>query len=176
MAKNFGRRGQAALEFLTTYGWAFMVILVMIGALAYFGILNPQNMVRDQCMSTAGIDCVAGNVEADAVTIGDGAINLSFTNNMGKPLQTMANLEVKQGAMTFGLANCDYATDMAGADIADTNPLREEAVAYVSCDITENLTKRKGDKIKVTFTFDYQALGAGELPHLASGSLTTTVR
>lgn len=34
-------KGQAALEFLTTYGWAFLVILVMIGALTYFGVLAP---------------------------------------------------------------------------------------------------------------------------------------
>ena len=36
------RKAQAALEFLTTYGWAFIVILIMIGALAYFGVLNPS--------------------------------------------------------------------------------------------------------------------------------------
>ena len=40
------RRGQAALEFLTTYGWAFLVILVMIGALAYFGVLDPERFVQ----------------------------------------------------------------------------------------------------------------------------------
>jgi len=36
------KKGQAALEFLTTYGWAFLVILIMIGALSYFGVLNPS--------------------------------------------------------------------------------------------------------------------------------------
>ena len=36
MKKN--NRAQAALEFLMTYGWAILVVLVSIGALAYFGV------------------------------------------------------------------------------------------------------------------------------------------
>lgn len=35
------KKSQAALEFLFTYGWAILVILVAIGALAYFGVLSP---------------------------------------------------------------------------------------------------------------------------------------
>ncbi len=33
-------KGQAALEFLTTYGWAFLIILVMVGGFAYFGVFD----------------------------------------------------------------------------------------------------------------------------------------
>ena len=43
------KKSQAALEFLTTYGWAFLVILIMIGALAYFGVLNPEKYPTDIC-------------------------------------------------------------------------------------------------------------------------------
>ena len=35
-------RKAISTEFLTTYGWAFLIILIMIGALAYFGILSPS--------------------------------------------------------------------------------------------------------------------------------------
>jgi len=48
------RRGQAALEFLTTYGWAFLIILVMIGGLAYFGVLDPSSF-------SGGGNCVSGS-------------------------------------------------------------------------------------------------------------------
>ncbi|HGJ67134.1 TPA: hypothetical protein ENS27_17370 [bacterium] len=43
------RKAQAALEFLMTYGWAIMVVLAAIGALAYFGVLSPSNFLPDQC-------------------------------------------------------------------------------------------------------------------------------
>ena len=51
------RKGQAALEFLTTYGWAFLVVLVMIGALAYFGVINPSRLLPDKCIFGTGIGC-----------------------------------------------------------------------------------------------------------------------
>ena len=35
------KKSQAAMEFLMTYGWAILVVLVAIGALAYFGVLSP---------------------------------------------------------------------------------------------------------------------------------------
>ena len=35
----------AALEFLTTYGWAFLVVLVAIGALVYFGIFQVSGVL-----------------------------------------------------------------------------------------------------------------------------------
>lgn len=36
------KKGQAAMEFLMTYGWAILVVLIAIGALAYFGVLSPE--------------------------------------------------------------------------------------------------------------------------------------
>ncbi|MBW2983084.1 hypothetical protein KY327_02165, partial [Candidatus Woesearchaeota archaeon] len=46
-----------ALEFLTTYGWAFLIILVMIGAFAYFDILNPQRLFPGKCQFQVGMTC-----------------------------------------------------------------------------------------------------------------------
>ncbi|MBI1979078.1 MAG: hypothetical protein HYS62_03415, partial [Candidatus Aenigmarchaeota archaeon] len=36
------RKSQAAMEFLMTYGWAILVVLAAIAALAYFGVLSPE--------------------------------------------------------------------------------------------------------------------------------------
>ena len=47
MAKS-SRKSQAALEFLTTYAWAFLIIIIMIGALAYFGVLSPSKLLPDR--------------------------------------------------------------------------------------------------------------------------------
>ena len=41
------RKSQVALEFLMTYGWAILVILIMIGALAYFGVLSPCKFIPE---------------------------------------------------------------------------------------------------------------------------------
>ena len=51
------KRGQAAMEFLMTYGWAILVVLVAIGALAYFGVLNPSKFLPEMCTVAPGIGC-----------------------------------------------------------------------------------------------------------------------
>jgi len=51
------KKAQAAMEFLMTYGWALLVVLVAIGALAFFGVLNPGQFLPDQCVLFAGVTC-----------------------------------------------------------------------------------------------------------------------
>ena len=40
------RKSQVALEFLMTYGWAILVILVAVGALAYFGFFDNLKLCK----------------------------------------------------------------------------------------------------------------------------------
>jgi len=47
------KRAQAAMEFLMTYGWAILVVLAAIGALAYFGVLSPGNLLPHKCEFSA---------------------------------------------------------------------------------------------------------------------------
>jgi hypothetical protein len=51
------KRGQSAFEFLSTYGWAFLVILVMIGSLAYFGVLDLNRFLPETCMFESPMSC-----------------------------------------------------------------------------------------------------------------------
>jgi len=45
------------MEFLMTYGWAILVVLVVIGALAYFGVLNPSILLPERCEMQSGFNC-----------------------------------------------------------------------------------------------------------------------
>src|SRR3989338_8636331 len=63
------RNAQAALEFLLTYGWAIMVVLLAIGSLSYFGILSPDNFVPRRCALEPGIGCMDFKVQEDSVTL-----------------------------------------------------------------------------------------------------------
>jgi len=42
-------KGQAPLEFLTTYWWALIAIFLLISVLGYFGILSPSKILPDRC-------------------------------------------------------------------------------------------------------------------------------
>lgn len=37
------KKGQAAMEFIFTYGWAILAAIIAIGVLAYFGVFSPQS-------------------------------------------------------------------------------------------------------------------------------------
>lgn len=46
------QRGQAAMEFLMTYGWTILAAIIAIAILAYFGVFNPGQYTSDyKCLS-----------------------------------------------------------------------------------------------------------------------------
>ncbi|MEK6946581.1 MAG: hypothetical protein AABX32_03150 [Nanoarchaeota archaeon] len=63
------RKSQAALEFIMTYGWAILVVLVAIGALAYFGVLSPDRFLPSKCTLQSGIACVDHKATATSLTV-----------------------------------------------------------------------------------------------------------
>ena len=55
-----GKRAQAAMEFLMTYGWAILVVLAAGGILAYLGVFNMEQDVAAICKlrpTGQGLDC-----------------------------------------------------------------------------------------------------------------------
>jgi len=63
------RKSQAALEFIMTYGWAILVVLVAIGALAYFGVLSPDRFLPSRCSLQSGIACLDHKVTATSIEV-----------------------------------------------------------------------------------------------------------
>ena len=151
------RRGQAALEFLTTYGWAFMIILVMIGALAYFGVLNPRNLIPDSCSVQAGFTC--GDYMIDAT---GGTINLILVNNLGRAVD-VSDVEFTNAGITAG--TCAFAPNMAIAD-----------GARFTAACTNSTTLVAGEKMKLGFSFTYQNSVGGDFDHVVSGTVTATAQ
>ncbi|MCD6590212.1 hypothetical protein J7K74_03445 [Candidatus Woesearchaeota archaeon] len=44
------RKSQSALELILTYGWVILVLMIVVGALAYFGVLNPKSSIPSYCI------------------------------------------------------------------------------------------------------------------------------
>ena len=119
------KKGQAAMEFLMTYGWAILVVLAAIGALAYFGVLSPESFLPEKCMLEPGVDCTGFKVTPTETT-------LVMRNGMGRDLtvngvaigncnSTTGDVEFKNGDMvTIGLTGCSNGAlgDRFDSDIA----------------------------------------------------------
>src|SRR3989338_5951657 len=75
------KRAQAGLEFLTTYAWAFVVILIVIGALTYFGVTDPTRILPDRCNFGAEFNCINHIIDAS-----NSQVRLQLQNGQGEVL------------------------------------------------------------------------------------------
>jgi surface protein len=55
-------KGQAAIEFLTTYGWAISVMLVVISSFSYLGIVDLDSFTPERCVAPGGFVCDDFNI------------------------------------------------------------------------------------------------------------------
>lgn len=63
------RKGQAAMEFLMTYGWAILAAVIVIGVLAYFGVFSPATYVPTTCVLSAPLGCDKNQVSASTTGV-----------------------------------------------------------------------------------------------------------
>ena len=63
------RRGQAAMEFLMTYGWAILVVLIVIGVLLYSGFANISNLLPEKCTFSISVKCLDHSVKKDSIQL-----------------------------------------------------------------------------------------------------------
>jgi hypothetical protein len=94
------RRAQASLEYIITYGWAFLVILVVLGALAYFGVINPSKWIPDECDFGPQMECV--DYQATAST---DRIDLYLRNNFGKGIVITEAKVIREDGTVVGTVN-----------------------------------------------------------------------
>jgi hypothetical protein len=155
-------RGQAALEFLTTYGWAFLVILIMIGALAYFGILNPTNLLPSRCNMGSEFQCLDYQLD----DTGD-EILLRLKSNIGEPIYLAAGngitFQTDEGAAYA--CTIDAAANLP--NLANTDAWATgEVYDFVfdngggACDLSL-IGLVAGQKGKMTIIIDYYSIKSG---------------
>jgi hypothetical protein len=104
------KKGQAAMEFLMTYGWAILAAVIVIGVLAYFGVFTPSTYVPNTCVISAPFGCNAGSVNISAVIIeimnggGEGFNITSLTIGLCAPVTNIGN--VASDSLTKVVVNC----------------------------------------------------------------------
>jgi hypothetical protein len=150
------RRGQAALEYLVTYGWGFIIIIVVIGALAYFGFLNPTRYIPARCAFGSQLECIDDKLEASGVS---GKIYLKFRNNFGDDIKIV-------DAFTADSRVTPTVQGAGSMVIAKGNTSSILVITLTAAD--EPLTQ--GDKVTVPLTITFQRNPNGPL-HNVTGEV-----
>ncbi len=148
------RKAQAAMEFLMTYGWAILVVLVAIGALAYFGVLRPERFLPEKCLLASG-----SGLFCDDYSAADNTVTLRLKNILTNTV-TVTYIDFNATGET-----CTENTYSTG------NTINADATT----DFTYTCTSiDSGDKIKADVTIIFTPTGG--LEKTSTGQLITTAR
>jgi hypothetical protein len=156
---NNKRKGQAAIEFLVTYGWAILGAMIAIGALSYFGIFNTQRYVSDVCYFGDQITC------EDYIAYNNGTVGLILRNNFG------VNIDIN--STTF---KSDYGTVICNTSDRIIPQLNIEPgdTFNITCNITST-TIPTNSKLKYKTIITFQRTTSDNL-HNQTGDVTVTVQ
>ena len=159
-------KSQAALEFLTTYGWAFLVIIIMISTLAYFGILNPSKILPDRCNIGSQFECKDYQISASSNTF-----KIRLKNNVGEPITVQSITLNSESATSY---NCPTLTAPSSLPTAWKSG---EVIdfAWSGCN-SENAGIVVGQKGKVFINIKYFSVSSGSnYAHEANGEVFSTI-
>jgi len=141
------------MEFLMTYGWAILVVLVAIGALAYFGVLSPSKFLPSSCTIGPGMGCDDFKVSATDV-------QLVLRNGMGDSLT----------ATDVAISGC---TDSTEADGNDAWTDGEVLGGSDGLTLTGCTNGNSGDRFKADVVISYTS-SAG-INHSVTGDITAKI-
>ena len=86
------RKGQAAMEFLMTYGWAILAAIIAIGVLAYFGVFSPERLASSTGVLNAPFNMDTFAIVSDSTDAecgpGNDCIRMEITQNAGTSVNT----------------------------------------------------------------------------------------
>jgi hypothetical protein len=159
------RQGQAALEFITTYGWAVLVILVMIGAITYFGILNPSKFLPNRCQTSPEFNCQDYQIKSD------GKVSIVLQQTTGKTIILQGlSCNYNNGAPVAATMTINGAAASSGSSWSP----RHQLTATCDFGAASTITGLKGQKVKVLYNVTYQT-SSGGLSHLTEGEIYSEV-
>jgi len=149
------KKGQAAMEFLMTYGWAILIAIIAIAALIAFGVLNVGKTSANVCTLTTPLDCKGASVNTSAMRV-------EIYNGAGDTIN-ITSIAVN-GTGTFTGRNCGSAPS---TNLVDGN----QTVYDLTCSGTAPTVNQK---FKGDFTVTYTVAGS-TLARVSSGTVAQSV-
>lgn len=108
------RRGQAAMEFLMTYGWAILAAVIVVGVLWYL-IGSPSNLAGTNFQISAPL--VAKGVTVSAAQ----GVNLNIMNGAGSTV-TITNVTITGCGSLVPVANTTIAVGVESNYVVSCSP------------------------------------------------------
>jgi hypothetical protein len=144
-------RSQASMEFLMTYGWALLVVVVVIIALSYFGLLNPNKYLPDKAELGQGLNVLDSTVSINQIKI-------LVQNGLGKQI---ANLQINATVCNNSLGSISSRVTLSES---------QTQLITISCANTSKAGSKFTSKLLINYTTQLSP------PYMTSHSATGIVR
>ncbi|MFH1592345.1 MAG: hypothetical protein ABIB47_03185 [Candidatus Woesearchaeota archaeon] len=151
------------MEFLMTYGWAILVVLIAIGALAYFGVLSPGKFLPQSCTLAPGFAC--DDFKIDNVVSTSDDLTIIVRNGVGATANSVI-FTVNENTATGPLC---IAAAGNPTSIAEGNA----ATFTWNCPSVDDTTAQ-GTRFKGISSLTYTLTGQ-TLSHTVTGDLTARI-
>jgi len=146
------KKGQAALEYLMTYGWAILAVVVVLAVLWYLGIFTPK--APEMCVFDSPFSCIGGTAYVNSS-------HLVLKVGVQSALANRANItSIKINGNTV---TCGGALPIT---------LNLDTENTITCNHGLGLTK--GSSFRGTITFQYEDKAG--ITRTASGRFSGTVQ
>ncbi len=80
-------KAQSAMEYLMTYGWAILIIAVVLGALFQLGVFSGSSLTGSACVAAPGFYCQNAELQN---TAGDNGLAFTFGQSLGVTIYNIA--------------------------------------------------------------------------------------
>jgi len=135
------KKAQGSLEFLMTYGWVIFVVLGVLAAFTFIGVLKPETFVTERCFMAPPLFCE--DVHFDALT---GDVSLRIHNSF------IEDINVNELQLS-GREECYILLPNPNDKIIESDSYKE---FVIDCDFTP------GQNIRSTVELKYSEAGSPE--------------
>ena len=152
------KRSQSALEYMMTYGWAILIIVIVAAVLYSFGIFSPSSSISATITGFSNL----GSVTAQCYS--NGVLRIQLGNNIGNTINiTKITATGNSNTVSF-----------SGNSTVDPNPEIVPGGTYTFS--LSNICPRAGSKFSVSVSVNYTEPGQTfSGPYLSSGTVSGRV-
>ena len=134
-------KGQAAVEFLTTYGWAILALILVLGVLVSSGLLSPNYLLSEECSFGTNLPCNTALFNEGS----DTKIMINVTNGFPYQIRIVRfQLVTTDGSQTFSGFDIDANVGSGAGKLYTGTLTRPQApkgsvkkfagnITYISC-------------------------------------------
>jgi|GEM_PF-553983 len=154
MKEMSSTKGQGAMEYLTTYGWAILVVMLVGVVLWKMGIFSHLTKTISRCNDFEEIKCFDPSVQY--ISGGSRTLNATFTNALGGTI-SIINVEAREDCVFSNNPDTSLIGGGPGAEISvDAGEL-----IHFSCPAVNLVNKPVGDPFSVEVFITFKETVAG---------------